>query len=769
MEKESPAEASVPLRAGRGDVAGSGVEQQVGVGRWYVARAELVLSGPAHRPLGALGLKPDPLQLVAAAMSHVRSEVGEDAEVVVDLVPVPGGRVDRRRRVLVRRARWRGPTAYGDALGGGAGGGGRWGAVWGDVLEGLNGGQPVGGSRRGSRSSSPPRQRDLAEGVGKLVPGAEVFEVQVLVRTVGTHPARARALLHQVLAALSTGQGENRWRPVGPRRGPWRTYSNVWWRRRGFDRRWRSGEFAPARRRQWVTTQEIAAWLKPPTVHCRAENVRRVGGVLPPAPAALPTWTGQRGMVPLGLVSGAEGHRRLAAVPQRDVLFSALYGRSGFGKSELALVQFIAVAYSGFGALFLDPHGSALERARPYLAHPAVQGRLWSVDLSRGRMTDRAASWNPLSMEGRGLDEVHVVVGSVVGSIAASQGWGDSAPRAVTIVSHAVYALVRLSWQMCQDRHPELQPTLFQVNTLLLDEDWRQVVLAQLPAKQRRWWTSVFPGYSSDAVPVVTRLMDQLELSPSAQAFLGSPRSTYSAREAMDTARVVLLRPTGTGGADKLITSMVLFDLFLAGLSREGVQQSQLETMFSYVDELTAVDGAGRGTIAAILEQLRKYEVRFGAMTQMAMRLSAETRAALMQNQSLLAASGADADEAAFIAKRLPGLTPETLVMLPKWTYVMSTMLHGQRTSPFRVQGVAVDQVFADYYNPAGLAEQQAAVDRNLRRRPIGDIIADLEQLDEQILGHLSGGRPAPPTQESRPASGVVHQYREDLDQTGER
>lgn len=754
---------SVVLEKGPAEAAECAVEREVSAVReLYVARAELVLSGPDHRPLGELSLKPDPLQLVAAALSHVRSELGEDAEVVVDLVPVPAERVGRRRRRLVRRAQRRGPTAYGDALGGGSAGG--WsGSVWGDVVEGLNGGRPAGSSRSAARpSTKAPRQRDLAEGVGKFVPGAGVFAVQVMVRTVATHPARARARLHQLLAALSAGQGENRWRPVGPRRGPWRPYSNVWWRRRGFDRRWSSAEFAPARRWQWVTTREIAAWMKPPTVHCRAENVRRLGGVLPPAPATLPTWTGQQGMVPLGLVSGTEGARRLVAVPQADVLFSAIYGRSGFGKSELALLIFLTVAYSGYGAMFLDPHGSALERARPYLAHPAIQDRLWDVDLSRGRVGDMAASWNPLSMEGRGLDDVHVVVGSIVGSIVASQGWGDSAPRAVTIVSHAVYALVRFAWRMCQDGRPELQPTIFQVSTLLLDENWRQTVLAQLPAKQRRWWTAVFPSYSSDAVPVVTRLMDQLELSPSAQGFLGAPRSTYSAREAMDSSRVVLLRPTGTGGADKLITSMVLFDLFLAGLSREGIQQSQLATMFAFVDELTAVDGAGRGTIAAILEQLRKYEVRFGAMTQMAMRLTPETRAALMQNQSLLVASGADVDEAGFIAKRLPGLTPETLVMLPKYQYVASTMLHGQRTSPFRVQGVAVDQVLADYYNPAGLAEQRAAVDRNLRRRPIGDIVTDLEELDQKILTHLAGGQDQSTTDNSRPTSGVVHQYRDE-------
>jgi hypothetical protein len=61
------------------------------------------------------------------------------------------------------------------------------------------------------------------------------------------------------------------------------------------------------------------------------------------------------------------------------VLFGAFFGKSGFGKTELGLVQCIASAYGGHGTWFLDPHGEALTRARPYLAHPAIAGRMWEI------------------------------------------------------------------------------------------------------------------------------------------------------------------------------------------------------------------------------------------------------------------------------------------------------------------------------------------------------------------------------------------------------
>ena len=720
-------------------------EEEVEEGQ-YVARAELVLARPDHRRLTEAALDPDPLRLMAAACAYVNSDQAEEAELIVDLLPVSGARVARWRRRLIRRAQDQGPSAYGEQLGHGGGGGG---SFWSQAAGGLTGGSTK-GRAEGPGSGRLVRQRDLADGVGKFVPGADmqVFAVQVLVRVVATHPGRAQARLHQVMAVLDAWSGENWWRPVGPRRFGWRPYSNVWWRRRSFDRRYRTGEFAPSRR-QWVTSREIAALLKPPSVHCAAANVRRTGGVVPPAPSRLPEWTGQAGVVPLGLVTGADGRRRIGAVPQKDVLFGASLGKSGFGKSELALFQAIALAYGGEGIWFLDPHGAAVKRAKPYLTHPAVIDRVWEIDLSVKDRQAVIASWNPLSMEGRDASEVQDVIGSVVGGLASAQGWGDGAPRARAILSQAVQVLTHLAWQLCQAERPDLQPTLFSITRLLTDEDWRQQVLAQLPSKLGRFWTHTFPKYEGAAVPVVTQTLEQLETSDSLRAFLGQPRSTYHARRALDERKIVLLRCSGTGGGDQIITSLLLFDLFQAGLSREGRLQEEMETAFAFADELTAIDGASRGYVAAILEQLRKYELHFIGMTQMVMRLSAETRMALMQNQSWLSATAADIDEAAFVSKRLGNLAPETLQALPRFQYVMSTMLHGRRTAPFRVTGLAVHDVLGDYHRPDLLPHFEAAVTTSLGRRPVGEILTRLDgtrqhpALDDALLAHLA--RPSTP------------------------
>ncbi|WP_438490766.1 ATP/GTP-binding protein [Streptomyces sp. S186] len=717
----------------------------------YVARAELVLAGPDHRPLGKAGLDPDPLEHVAAVFAHVRTEAGEEAELVVDLVPVPGRRVARRRRALMRRATRRGPSAYGEQVGEG----GRAGGAMEILRDGL--GVSAGGGVR--RTARVPRQSDLSEGVGKFTPGAEVFAVQVLVRCVARHPQQAQARLHQMLAAMEAFSGENRLVPVGPKWGPWRRYSNVWWLRSRFDRRLERGDFAPARR-QWVTWQEIAGLLKPPTARCDAPNVARCGGVVPPAPAALPTWTGQRDVLPLGRVTGPDGTERLGGAYAADVLFGASYGKSGFGKTEKALVECLARAYAGDGAWFLDPHRTAWQRARPYLAHPAVADRVWEINLARPAMDDRMACWNLLSMEGRTVEEVQDVVGSVVGAIASAHSWGEAATRARTILSNAVRTLALLSHHLVSSGHLELQPTVFQIRTLLEDEDWREAVLAVLDPAEATYWRRSFPNLESSALNPVTNALYRFDNSLSLRAFLGSPRSAYDVRRAMDERQVVFVCPSGTGESDDLITALLLFDLFREGMSRADTPVEELATLWAWADELTAVDGASHGYIAKILEQLRKYEIRFMGMTQMAMRLSNETRAALMQNQSLLSATAADFDEAGFVTKRLPGIAPETVLGLDKYEYIQSVMLRGKRTTPFRVRGVSVDEVYADYRNEAGLPALDAAIDKNLRRLTVGEILATQRGLDDAILAHLTTGRARPPRPSGHGSGDVVRTLR---------
>ncbi|MFF9733624.1 ATP/GTP-binding protein [Streptomyces albidoflavus] len=682
----------------------------------YVERAELTLGLPDRKPLAALGLAPDPLQQLAAAFASVRTESGERADVVLDLVPVRERHLARRRRRLLARSRRRGPSAYGERLTGGLGTGG----VWGAVAAAWNGGT----SHRGGERL--PRMTDLRDGLGKLDPAAgAVFAVQILLRAEAAHPQAALARMHQLLAVFATTSGENYLKPRRPR---------TTWSIARFDRRFESGEFAP-RRRQWLTVPELAGFLKPPTAKCHASGVVRSGGLVPPAPADLPIYTGQPDLVPLGAVTYADGRERIGAARVQDLLFGLQLGKSGHGKTEAALVQCIAMAHSGAGTWFLDPHGEAWARAKPYLAHPHIAPRLWEIDLARSAPDQLVASWNPLSME-RPTSAVKDIVRSVTEGIAAAQDWGDHAPRARTILARTTQALALLNQQAVQGGAPDAQATLFQIRSWLTDENWREQLLPRLPGRVRAYWTNTFPRLASDAVPTVTYAIDRLDTSPALQAFFGSPRSAYDVRTAMDSGHVVFVCPSGSE-ADALVSCLLIHDLHRAGLSRQDTPRPGRRTFWAWGDELTALDSSSKGFLAAIAEQLRKYEVRFIGMTQMALRLSAITRQALLQNQSLLSTCAADYDEAAFVARRWNGhVTPETVTELPKYHYVMSINLNGRPTKPFRVRGLPVEDLFAHYDNPDGIADLNRAIDTNLLRRPVADILTSLEDLDATLLAH---------------------------------
>ncbi|MER6199866.1 ATP/GTP-binding protein [Streptomyces sp. NPDC001586] len=708
-------------------------------GDLYYARAELALALPDHLALREVPLTPDPLEALANAIADVREDRGESADVMLDLVPVAPNRVGSRRRRLLAQARRNpsdGPAIPGMPQQRTNQFGFDLGAVMSEIASEMKGNQGGGARQRQQQQQQQRTHRvaDLKAAMGKLAPGGEpVFSMQLLVRTCARDEYRARMLLDQVLAALEPWSGDNHLRPVGLHLGVTRVRSDHWLYRGKFDRRFETGLFVP-RRHSWVTAQEIAGLLKPPTKHNNAPNITRSGGVVPPPPAALPTWTGQQGLLPLGWVSKSGGGERLAGVPLKYLLFALFLGKSGFGKTEMSLVQAIALAHNGFGVLFLDPHGDGWTRARPYLAHKELADRIWEIDLTSPELDKMVGSWNPLSMERRRESEIPDLVQYIVTGFAAALNWSDSAGRAKTILTRAVESLVYLSWHVCRAGRPDLAPTVFQIRTILTDAVWRTNVLPYLPKDIRDFWENVFPSYSKEAVPVVTNIIERLSSSNAIKAFLGSSLSTYDIRHAMDTGKIVFVCPAGTGDVDRIISSLLIYDLFRAGLSRRDTPPDRRRDFYTFIDELTSVDGASKGTLAQITEQLRKYNVKLLAMTQMAQRLSVTTRQGLLQNLSILSTTASDVDEATLVTRRWgKKVSPDTIVQLNRYMYVMSVTLDGGTSDPFRVRGASVEDLYGDYFRPQNEVRLAGAIDENLQRRPVRDILTDLRRLDLRL------------------------------------
>ena len=60
---------------------------------------------------------------------------------------------------------------------------------------------------------------------------------------------------------------------------------------------------------------------------------------------------------------------------------------------------------------------------------------------------------------------------AVVASFASAMGWGTVNNRAMTLTQMAAQSLCELGMRLPAD----LQPTIFQMTTILADEDWRRL------------------------------------------------------------------------------------------------------------------------------------------------------------------------------------------------------------------------------------------------------------------------------------------------------
>jgi hypothetical protein len=674
-----------------------------GEGDEVVLRTELVLARPDVEPLARLPLDPDPLSPFAAALEGVRADRGEKGEVVLDLLPVGGVRARRRHFVMRRQARRRGEDVD------------RFHTL-------LRGGERA--ERRDAGETA--ERRDLGRGLEvKLRDGAALFEAQVLLCARAPGRERAEGVMRRLVSAFGPFADRNWLRASGiDFLGLAFIGSDLVFRRRHFDRRLVTGFFRPARRNV-VTTAEIAGLLKPPTVNCRAENVLRSGTLLAPAPDLPEFDPGRSDLIPIGRVADERGER-IVGVRTEDSFFTYLAGRSRWGKTEAAITMFTHLARSGHGALFLDPHGDALDRIRPYLTEPGVAERVVEIDLGPGGREDQPC-WNLFEM--RGVDP-EARVEAVVDAFATAMGWGERSTRAINLITQTASALAAISRAL----PPEAAPTVFQIPTLLTDSAWREAVLPFLPESSQGFWRERFPRLSDEAVTPLTNLVDRMRAARRTAALLGSSRGTFSLREAMDEGLIVFFCPGHGGTRERLIANLALFDTFHSARSRGELDPSERRYFWTFLDEAQSYDSE---TMTAIPEQGAKFGIRGVFVNQNPERLRPETLNSLTTNRSHMVVSALNAKAAGLVTKEWAGRpAPEAITRLPRYRFVAQVTHRGELSRPFALGGVKVEDALGA--PPAGgLGRLESVMASSDRRRPAAEVLAELETLDGRIVEHL--------------------------------
>ncbi len=685
-------------------------------GMW-VARCELRLARPGHEPLAELGLDPDPLQGYARVIEDLQPTLGESVQVAVDLLPMSaGGRRRVRRRLLRGAHRETRPENTGALLPPGGGGGG-------------GGVRRSAGELVGARSE----REEITAKLGRSEP---LFHIQILIRCASRSPARAKGHMQALLACFDAHAAANSFRATGVRvLGLWFLGSDIPIVRRWFDRRIASGLFRPFRE-SVVSAREIAGFLKPPTVYCRSQNVLRLGPAVDPAPRTLPVFRGQRGVLPLGRVSGEHGER-IVGVDLSDTVFCYLAGRSRYGKTELALTQFLHLARSGHGGMFIDPHQDAIQRLKSCLTEEQHARRIIEVDLTGPRAYEGQPGWNLFATKGLSREERERRVEAIVDSFASALGWSERNNRALTITTQATAALIELAAIL----PAPLAPTVFQLSTILSDDGWRETVLPLLSPPRRQFFYERFPRLSEDAITPVTNLVDRLRSSTPLAALLGASTSTYNITHAMNEGRIVLACPGAGGAKDRLVANLLLFDVLHSAAGRAHIEPEKRRAFYLFCDEIQAFDSAA-GNLAGVLEQSAKYGIRGFFANQNPERLTPQTLNALTTNRSHIITTALNAHAAALIAREWgnePG--PDAITHLPRHTFLTQVTHHGKLTNPFLIQTLPVPDLYPDAYHPDHTPAAQPIIDQASGRVSTRETIQALDTLDTRIHEHLTQTR----------------------------
>ncbi len=451
----------------------------------------------------------------------------------------------------------------------------------------------------------------------------------------------------------------------------------------------------------------------------------------------MPTYEAGKDLLPQGWYRGPDGRERLLATHEDDTLFEVQSGKAGWGKTTRAQVQAVASAHNGRGLAFVDPHGDSFGEVARYLAHDEILPRIRLFDLTVREPDALLACWNLLDMSGG--QEPHEVTTAVVDAIATALGWGDvTAPRALTILTKAVEALVAVNVAAIAARSGEQQATLFQIRPLLTEPGFRRLVLRGLDSDARRWWDASFPDIPKDALLTVLNPLDRLAASPVIRAFLGCPISGYDIRQAMDHSHVVWICPPGTGPTGRLLVSLMVRDFLRAGLSRRDLPERDRRPFRFYLDELISLDSAA-STVAEITEQLRKFGCRLHGMTQLLHRLSSTTRTALLQNASCLSTTAGSADAIAQITGEWAGkVTVADAAELDRWWHYASFTVAGKRIGPLLVRGPSLPEAFDGLARPGHTKGLLTAAHKNAGARPLHELTDQAAKQTETVRSFLT-------------------------------
>ena len=329
-------------------------------------------------------------------------------------------------------------------------------------------------------------------------------------------------------------------------------------------------------------------------------------------------------------------------------------GRSGRGKSK-ALEHIVCQHIeNGIGCGLIDPHSALIDDllrhliTRRILDDPAIRNRIVYVDPTR---TDYVIPFNVLATE----DEPYKVAASVLEAFRRTFPTLKEAPHFENLMTHALLVLIKTG------------RTLMDLTRLLVDADWRDMLLAQAgEPKLTSFFHDRYDQWGKEAPLMRESTLNKVTafaINPYLEVMLGQQENRLDLKKIMDEGKILLLN---LGHLDietnRLLGSLVMTSFELAMRRRQNTNLWPLT-----IDEF-AQYMANEGsitTLAHILSEARKFGLGLCISHQTLSQLTPRMLGALGNTDTRMI-FGVDRYDAEYLAKIVGRIDTEAIKREPK-------------------------------------------------------------------------------------------------------
>jgi len=362
------------------------------------------------------------------------------------------------------------------------------------------------------------------------------------------------------------------------------------------------------------------------------------------------------------IVLGTDNNNNKWGIFRADKVHSAVFGFPGTGKTTFLFSQIIQNIENGEGVLVLDPHGDLAQKVLTYCKEPPIY-----IDPMTSLKYGKVVKINFLEQkEGMSRDMVAREFMNALSKIYA-RFWG---PRLDLILLNALYVLLE-----------QPKPTLGDLYNILADDELREQYLQNVTdEKVLLFWRSEFKKMQKDASSAVLtkiyRIIQEKIIVPMFESY----ESTVDFRKIMDTRKVVIVNLAEgliTPDVANFLGSLIIAQLYLAGMSRANVPEEERVPFHIYIDEAHRFVTS---SIKEMLESLRKYRVYVTLASQYLQQYQIDIAKSIPSLADTIVSFRVGKETAETLEEFFqPYYTYDQIMQLPNYYFAVSTKVKGKK------------------------------------------------------------------------------------------